>query len=142
MMPYLEFAGFESATLIQTFDFRYDLIFALVERWCPETHTFYLSCGECTVTLEDVVLQVGLPINRSVVTGVSTIPELDALCYSLLRVSPNDAESKFTGLKFSWLKANFAHLSINATKQENVRLYSWSSVVLAMSFVGRQSLIP
>ncbi|KAH1129501.1 hypothetical protein J1N35_000879 [Gossypium stocksii] len=118
LMPYLELAGFGLAALIRMFDLWYNLISALVKCWCPETHTFHLPCGECTVTLEDVALQLGLPIDRSVVTSVSTIAEPIAFCYSLLRVSPNDAESKFTGLRFSWLKANFEHLSINATEHE------------------------
>ncbi|KAK5845058.1 hypothetical protein PVK06_001211 [Gossypium arboreum] len=118
LMPYLELAGFESAALIQTFDLLYDLISTLVERWRPDTYTFHFPCGECTVTLEDVALQLGLPIDRSAVTSVSTIAELAALIYSLLGVSPIDAKSKFTSLKFSWLKVNFEHLSINATEQE------------------------
>ncbi|KAK5813299.1 hypothetical protein PVK06_028747 [Gossypium arboreum] len=66
----------------------YDLISTLVKHWRPETHTFHLSCGECTVTLEDVALQLGLPIDRSAITGVSTIAESAAICYSLLGVSP------------------------------------------------------
>ncbi|XP_016669984.1 serine/threonine-protein phosphatase 7 long form homolog [Gossypium hirsutum] len=133
-MPYLELAGFGSAALIQTFDLRYDLVSALVELWRSETHTFHLSCGECTVTLEDVSLQLGLQIYGSAVTSVSTIAELVALCYSLLGVSPNNAESKFMSLRFSWLKANFEHLSINATEHENVRSYSWGSAILAMLY--------
>ncbi|KAK5818322.1 hypothetical protein PVK06_023257 [Gossypium arboreum] len=116
LMPYLELARFESAALIQTFDLRYDLISALVERWHPETHTFHLPCGECTATLEDVALQLGLLIDESAVMGVSTIAETVALCYSLLGAPPNDAESKFTNFRFSWLKVNFEHLSINVTE--------------------------
>ncbi|KAK5785278.1 hypothetical protein PVK06_039845 [Gossypium arboreum] len=117
-MSYLELAGFESATLIRKFDLRYNLISALVEHWRPETHTFHLPCEEYTVTLGDVASQLGLPINESAITGVSTIPEPAALCYSLLGVSLNDAESKCMSLRFSWLKANFEHLSINVTKQK------------------------
>ncbi|KAG8490697.1 hypothetical protein CXB51_013808 [Gossypium anomalum] len=118
LIPYLELAGFGSAVLIRTFDLQYDLISVLVERWRPETHTFHLSCGECTVTLEDVALQLGLPIDGSSVTGISTIAEPAALCYSLLGASPGDDESNLSGLKFTWLKANFQHLPDNATEEE------------------------
>ncbi|KAK5839424.1 hypothetical protein PVK06_008212 [Gossypium arboreum] len=117
-MPYLELAGFGSVALIRMFDLRYDLISALVEHWRPETHTFHLPCGECTVTLEDVALQLGLHINGSAVTGVSAIAEPTALCHSLLGVSPVDDKSSFTGLKFSWLKVNFEHLSVNVTEHK------------------------
>ncbi|KAH1097316.1 hypothetical protein J1N35_014237 [Gossypium stocksii] len=96
----------------------YDLIFALVEHWRPETYTFHLPYGECTITLEDVALQLRLPIDGSAVTSISAIVELVTLCYSLLGVSLADAESNFTSLKFSWLKANFEHLSISATEHE------------------------
>ncbi|KAK5811515.1 hypothetical protein PVK06_026853 [Gossypium arboreum] len=120
LMPYLELAGFGSTTLIRMFDLRYDLISALVERWHPETHTFHLLCGECAVTLEDVALQLGLPIAGSAVTGVNVIAELAAVCYSLLGVLHADAESNFTSLKFSWLK--------------NVSSYSWGFAVLAMLY--------
>ncbi|KAL4330311.1 hypothetical protein AHAS_Ahas13G0387400 [Arachis hypogaea] len=36
------------------------LITALVERWHPDTHTFHLPTGECTVTLEDMTLILGI----------------------------------------------------------------------------------
>ncbi|KAK5824938.1 hypothetical protein PVK06_019729 [Gossypium arboreum] len=49
LMPYLELARFGSAALTQTFDLWYDLISISVERWRPETHTFHLPCGECTI---------------------------------------------------------------------------------------------
>ncbi|KAG8485738.1 hypothetical protein CXB51_019089 [Gossypium anomalum] len=120
LIPYLELAGFGSATLTQTFDLQYDLISALVERWRPETHTFHLPCGECTITLEDVALHFGLPIDGDVITGVSVIAEPAVLCYSLLGASPDDTDSTFSKLKFTWLKANFQHLSVNATEEESV----------------------
>ncbi|MFQ6646681.1 hypothetical protein Gotur_020497, partial [Gossypium turneri] len=65
------------------------LISALVERWISEMHTFHLSiCGECTITLEDINLQLGLlvdgyPVTRSVQSG-----DWGAVCYELLGVIP------------------------------------------------------
>ncbi|XP_016747123.1 protein MAIN-LIKE 1-like [Gossypium hirsutum] len=116
-LPYLELVGFESAALTRTFDLRYDLISALVEHWHPETHTFHLPCGEYTVSLEDVALHLGLSIDGDAVTGVSAIAKSAALCYSLLEASSGDAESNFSELKFTWLKTNFEHLSVNATEE-------------------------
>jgi Plant mobile domain len=46
-----------------------DLITAMVERWRRETHTFHLSVGEMTITLEDVSCLWGLPINGYPITS-------------------------------------------------------------------------
>ncbi|KAG8496173.1 hypothetical protein CXB51_009158 [Gossypium anomalum] len=116
LIPFLELPGFGSAALIRTFDLRYDLISALVERWRPETHTFHLPCGECTITLENVAVQLGLPIDGNAVTGVSLISRPATLCYELLGRSPS--EGKFSSLRLSWLKANFDYLPSTANERE------------------------
>ncbi|XP_016169440.1 protein MAIN-LIKE 2-like [Arachis ipaensis] len=54
--------------------FRLDepLVSAFVERWHPETHTFYMSFGECTITMQDVSYQLGLPVDGRYVSGCLT----------------------------------------------------------------------
>ncbi|XBI77992.1 hypothetical protein VPH35_087764 [Triticum aestivum] len=44
---------------------------ALIDRWRPETHSFHLSCGVMTVTLEDMAMISGLPINGEALTGTT-----------------------------------------------------------------------
>ncbi|XP_019427268.1 PREDICTED: serine/threonine-protein phosphatase 7 long form homolog [Lupinus angustifolius] len=49
------------------------LLTAMVERWRPETHTFHFPNGECTITLEDVAYQLGIPIDGKAVTGDTSL---------------------------------------------------------------------
>ncbi|MFQ6638202.1 hypothetical protein Gotur_012530 [Gossypium turneri] len=60
------------------------LISALIERWRPETHIFYLPCGECTITLKDVQLQLRLPVDESALIGSVQSADWGAVCYNLL----------------------------------------------------------
>ncbi|KAK6120358.1 hypothetical protein DH2020_045896 [Rehmannia glutinosa] len=62
-------------------------ITALVERWCPETHTIHFPFGEATITLQDVACIWGLPIDGYPVTGLDPDlkgEELQDYCYQLL----------------------------------------------------------
>jgi hypothetical protein len=43
------------------------VLIALVDRWRPEIHTFHLPCGETMVTLQDVTIILGLPIDGTLV---------------------------------------------------------------------------
>ncbi|QHO37009.1 uncharacterized protein DS421_4g107930 [Arachis hypogaea] len=60
LLPFLKEAGFGDAIQLKDFIFDNTLISAFVERWRPETHTFHLSWGECTITLQDVAYHLGL----------------------------------------------------------------------------------
>ena len=52
----------------------------LVCRWCTATHTFFLSCSEINVTLEDMVNQLLLPILGDVnLTNIELSPEKEAV---------------------------------------------------------------
>ncbi|MFQ6661926.1 hypothetical protein Gotur_029926 [Gossypium turneri] len=59
-------------------------ISALIERWRLETHTLHLPCGECTITLEDVNLQLGLPVDEYPVTGSIQSGDWGEVCYEVL----------------------------------------------------------
>uniref|UniRef100_K3Z028 SWIM-type domain-containing protein n=1 Tax=Setaria italica TaxID=4555 RepID=K3Z028_SETIT len=46
------------------------LLTAMVDRWHPETHTFHLPFGEMTITMQDVAMILGLPLDGQPVTGI------------------------------------------------------------------------
>ncbi|XP_075479321.1 serine/threonine-protein phosphatase 7 long form homolog [Primulina tabacum] len=67
------------------------LITALVERWRRETHTFHFTCGEATVTLQDVSIIWGLTIDGEAVTGVDLshkVEEWQHICLDMLGFLP------------------------------------------------------
>ncbi|MFQ6640191.1 hypothetical protein Gotur_017021 [Gossypium turneri] len=77
------------------------LISAFIKRWRPETHTFHLPCKECTITLEDVQLQLGLPVDGSVLIGSTQSADWGAICYDLLGTI---LDNIYGGrIKMSWL---------------------------------------
>uniref|UniRef100_A0A8I6WFN3 Aminotransferase-like plant mobile domain-containing protein n=1 Tax=Hordeum vulgare subsp. vulgare TaxID=112509 RepID=A0A8I6WFN3_HORVV len=44
-------------------------ITALTDRWRPEMHSFHLDIGEMTITLEDIAMIFGLPIDGMLLPG-------------------------------------------------------------------------
>jgi hypothetical protein len=45
------------------------MLMTLDDRWHLETHMFHLPCGETTVTLWDIIMILGLPIDGTPVCG-------------------------------------------------------------------------
>ena len=70
VLAFLLDARFYGAYQIGHIQLDWALVTALVEHWRVETHTFHMSIGECTITLQDVEILTGLPIDGDSVTGL------------------------------------------------------------------------
>ena len=75
------------------------LISALVERWWPETHTFHLPHGEMSITLQDVEVIYGLPIEGEVLVGPTAVVDgnWSQLCMELLGFTPANDNKTLVG---------------------------------------------
>ncbi|KAH1039932.1 hypothetical protein J1N35_041675 [Gossypium stocksii] len=88
---------------------------ALAERWRPKAHTFHLQYGECIITLEDVALQVGLPVDGLIVMGSTVIPGKVDLCRAMLGKVPNRFDS--CRISINSLEDNFEELPEYPTEE-------------------------
>ena len=72
------------------------LISAPVERWQLETHTFHLPHGEMSITLEDVEVIFGLPIDGEVLVGLTAVVDGNwrQLCVELLGFGVPENDNK------------------------------------------------
>ena len=75
------------------------LVSALVERWRPETHTFHLPHGEMSITLQDVEVIFGLPIDGEVLVGPTAVENGDwsQVCGELLGFTPPNDNKTLVG---------------------------------------------
>ncbi|MBA0699075.1 hypothetical protein Goari_000744 [Gossypium aridum] len=81
------------------------LISASIGRWRLDTHTFHLPCSECTITLEDISLQLDLLVDGDVVTGPVVNANWSETCEQL----QGKVLNKFKGnrIEMRWLENNF-----------------------------------
>ncbi|KAF1861360.1 hypothetical protein Lal_00025644 [Lupinus albus] len=108
----LQLTGFSKLSSLRSFNIDPCLITALVERWRPETHTFHLPHGECTITLEDVSLQIGVNVNGLPLAG-PTYFDWNEICEELLGKVPSDEQDmRGCELKLTWLFDNFETLPL------------------------------
>ncbi|KAK5772362.1 hypothetical protein PVK06_048647 [Gossypium arboreum] len=117
---YLREAGFwHVATIGLGCKLNSKLISALIERWRPETYTFHLPCRECTITLEDMHLQLGLPVDGYAVAGSTQSTDWGAICYELLGTIPNNINGG--RIEMGWLRDTFLKPNNDSTELERIR---------------------
>ena len=68
-MQYIEATSLTGLFIVPNMEVDHALITALVERWRPETHTFHLPHGEMGITLQDIEVMLGIPVDVLAVTG-------------------------------------------------------------------------
>ena len=61
--------GLEGLLKVPSREIDHGLITALVEQWRLETHTFHMPHGEVIITLQDVEVLLGLPVDGDAITG-------------------------------------------------------------------------
>ncbi|XP_058788007.1 protein MAIN-LIKE 1-like [Vicia villosa] len=82
--PYFDVAGFRPISTIAESSIDHKFVLALLERWRPETHTFHLPTGECTITLEDVHMLLGLLVDGKAINGC--VMQANSLCFQAIGI--------------------------------------------------------
>ncbi|XP_071938942.1 serine/threonine-protein phosphatase 7 long form homolog isoform X1 [Coffea arabica] len=117
VLLHLAQAGFYGVYCIGQLPLDHSLITALVERWREETHTFHFPVGECTITLQDVAILLGLPIDGDPITSPESskkMQEWQALCQELLGVTPPPKDFNGNRLRLRCLNERFKSLPSDA----------------------------
>ena len=123
---YIADAGLEGLLRVPNIDLDHALIKALVERWRPETHLFHLPHGEMNITLQDMEVIIGVPVDGLPVVGFAYMQDWGDLCVELLEhrllnkqvdASKNTAVMEELRVKAKWLEERFSNpLLADATK--------------------------
>ncbi|MFQ6622435.1 hypothetical protein Gotur_002053 [Gossypium turneri] len=75
--------------------------------------------GECTITLKDVKLQLGLPVDGSALTGSVQFADWRAVCYDLLGAILNNIYGD--RIEMGWLRDTFPEPGNDSTEVERIQ---------------------
>ncbi|GFS35190.1 hypothetical protein Acr_00g0038310 [Actinidia rufa] len=129
VLQYVLRAGFYGVHRLGPIRLDHALITAFVERWRPETHTFHLPIGEASITLQDVAILLGLPIDGAPITHPQTfvtVRECQDICMHAFGVIPPAEDIDRGRLRMSWLRRTFDVLPEHAddvSVQRHARAY-------------------
>ncbi|RYR34064.1 hypothetical protein Ahy_A10g048784 isoform K [Arachis hypogaea] len=142
IIPYLKTADLYHLARLNSQWFWVDepLLKAFIERWRPEMHTFHMPFGECSITLQDVAYQLGLPIDGEPVSGCLTEfenlmehgkPAWVWFC-ELFGELPLQSKVKQMTVCYTWFHERFRVLPADAT-DETVRIYARAYILMLLS---------
>ena len=99
-----------------------------------------LTSGGCTITLQDIVIILGLLIDGVAVTGNTSLHWRD-VCHSLLGLIPGDTDLNRQCLCLTWLSQSFPNLEPDAD-EESIRQYARAYILQLIGgflFSGKSS---
>ena len=154
---YIAKSGLEGLFKVPNMEFDHALITTLVERWRPKMHMFHLPHKEMGITLQDIEVMLGVPVDGLSVTGGVKL-DWPTSCRELLDHRPLDPVphphenmSILAGarIRVSWLKEQFrGSLPADATDevvQQHARYHIlvWLGSILFMDkSADRVSVMP
>ena len=127
MIPHPQSTGFYGVARVFALQLYWSLLSALVERWRQETHTFHLPMGGVTVTLQDVAVLLGRPIDGHALIS-DCIPEPSTswkdMVASIFGQAPEDSRINGSRIQMSFFRGLTPGRSDDGASAEEVLLHT------------------